>query len=103
MKSRLIWQLLMKNKLVIFILGWLFSCAALAENNSNDSLSEEQLELLKQTYAPVIQQLKENPPDITDVLQTLNNNDIQEATTEPKQITLDFVYPDFDILLQSKT
>lgn len=74
----------MKNKLTM-VGFFLFFCPAFTKAE----LSIKQIEQLKQEHAPVIQQLKENPPDVTNALQALNNNDIQETTTEPNQVPLD--------------
>ena len=85
----------MKRELIITSLGLMFSYPVLADIPANE------LEQLKNQYAPVIQQLKENPPNITKELDAVNDKDIQVAATEPKNVTLDFSQPDFDAILKN--
>ena len=80
----------MKCKLIITSLGLMFSYPVLADIPANE------LEQLKNQYAPIIQRLKENPPDITKELEAVNDKDIQAAAIEPKQATLDFSQLNFD-------
>lgn len=84
----------MKRELIITSLGLIFSYPVLADIPANE------LEQLKSQYAPVIQQLKENPPDITKELEAVNEKDIQAAATEPKNVTLDFSQPNIKNIYQ---
>lgn len=84
----------MKRKLITTSLGLMFSYPVLAD------IPDIELEQLKNQYAPVIQRLKENPPDMTKELEAVNDKDIQIAATEPKNVILDFSQPDLQNIYQ---
>lgn len=74
----------MKRDLIITSLGLMFSYPVLANIPVNE------IEQLKNQYAAVIQQLKENPPDINKELKNISDDEIKKAAEFPRDITFDF-------------